>query len=196
METTTDCQYYFVLDLEATCDANHAMRREDTEIIEIGAVLCDAKTFEPCGEFQTFVRPIRRPRLTAFCTELTTITQADVANAPPFTAAIAKLEKFVVERQLPGRFVFCSWGDYDKQQLAREAQRNRVRIPLGARHLNLKRLFGERHNHGRELGTRTAMRQVGLVPERTAHRAIDDAYNIAKLLPWCVGNAQGRALHA
>lgn len=187
METNKDTtpKYYLVIDLEATCDENHAIPRDRTEIIEIGAVLCDAATLQALDEFQTFVRPIRHPRLTAFCTELTTITQADVATAPPFPSAIARLGKWLSERHLEGQFVFCSWGDYDKQQFAREARHHHVRLPLGARHINLKQAFATHTNHGRAIGTWQALRAVGLTPERTHHRAIDDARNIARLLSHC-----------
>src|SRR3954453_22933067 len=84
-------KYYFVIDLEATCDENHVIPREQTEIIEIGAVLCDAQTLAPVGEFQTFVRPMRHPKLTPFCTRLTTIKQSDVDAAPGFSAAVQKM---------------------------------------------------------------------------------------------------------
>src|SRR5204863_480349 len=93
---------YLVVDLEATCDDHHALPREDSEIIEIGAVLVDGATLEPQGEFQSFVRPVVHPRLTPFCTQLTTITQADVVRAPTrgvidrFEALIAPISDEVI----------------------------------------------------------------------------------------------------
>ena len=74
--------YYIVLDLEATCCDDDSIPREETEIIEIGAVLVDAATLTPGLEFQTFVKPLRHRVLTPFCTKLTTITQADVQRWP------------------------------------------------------------------------------------------------------------------
>jgi len=176
-------KYYLVIDLEATCDADHRLPRHETEIIEIGAVLCDGQTLQPVAEFQTFVRPIRHPRLTAFCTELTTIQQADVDRAPVFPQAIERLRRFIDGREC----LFCSWGDYDRNQLRRDAERHRVRLPLGAKHLNLKQAFHEATGAARPLGTGQALASVGLKPEGTHHRGIDDARNIAKLLPYCLG---------
>src|SRR5690606_20200970 len=69
---------YLVIDLEATCDNAGAVPKREMEIIEIGAVLVDRTSFEPIAEFQTFVRPVRHPKLTRFCQELTSITQAQV----------------------------------------------------------------------------------------------------------------------
>lgn len=175
--------YYLVIDLEATCDRGGALPPKDTEIIEIGAVLVRGRTFEPAGEFQTFVRPVARPRLTPFCTELTSIAQADVDAAPTFPAALAALAAFVGGREA----LFCSWGEYDRNQFKRDAQRHRVGLPFGGRHLNLKALFSEALGEGERYGMAGALRRVGLALEGTHHRGIDDARNIARLLPFALG---------
>jgi inhibitor of KinA sporulation pathway (predicted exonuclease) len=175
--------FYLVIDLEATCDEDHRIPREQTEIIEIGAVLVAEETLLPVEEFQTFVRPIRHTRLTPFCTRLTTITQAQVDSAPTFAAAIARLAAFVNGRDQ----LFCSWGDYDRNQLNRDARRFGVRVPLGAEHWNLKEAFRRSSGDDRQLGNGQALRRVGLRSLGTAHRGIDDARNIARLLPFILG---------
>ncbi len=184
MNTT---RYYLVIDVEATCDENHRIPREQTEIIEIGAVLCDGFTLQPQAEFQTFVRPQRHPRLTPFCTQLTSITQAEVDSAPGFVAAMQKLSTFLHEQAALGKFVFCSWGDYDRQQFTREERRHGLRVPLGSQHINLKQRFCDFSSADRALGCGQALRRVGLRFRGTAHRGIDDARNIARLLPYCLG---------
>jgi inhibitor of KinA sporulation pathway (predicted exonuclease) len=177
------CPYYLVIDVEATCDRGGALPPADSEIIEIGAVLVRAADFGPAGEFQTFVRPRGRPRLTAFCTELTSIAQADVDRAPSFPAALAALAAFVGGREA----LFCSWGDYDRVQFGRDARRHRAALPFGDRHLNLKARFSEALGEGRAYGMAGALRRVGLALEGTHHRGIDDARNIARLLPYALG---------
>ncbi|UQA60684.1 3'-5' exonuclease [Polyangium aurulentum] len=175
--------FYLVVDLEATCSDDGSVPREEMEIIEIGAVLVDASTLEPVREMQTFVRPIRHPKLTPFCTELTTITQADVDKAPRFPSAMARLKDFLRGTDA----LFCSWGGYDRNQLQRDARRHGVTLPLGADHLNLKAAFSRRLGEPREYGTGQALRRVGLSFQGTHHRAIDDARNIARLLPYALG---------
>jgi inhibitor of KinA sporulation pathway (predicted exonuclease) len=175
--------HYVVIDLEATCCDDYTIPREETEIIEIGAVLVDAATLTPGAEFQSFVRPQRHRKLTPFCTELTTITQADVDRAPRFPQAIAKLGEFLRGKDA----LFCSWGGYDRNQFRRDAQQHRVRLPLGERHLNLKQELSRRLGESREYGTGQALRRVGLGFSGTHHRAIDDARNIARLLPFVLG---------
>src|SRR5262245_26842105 len=183
----TPRHYYLVIDVEATCDEDHRIPREQTEIIEIGAVLADGATLAPTAEFQTFVKPFGPPRLTPFCTQLTSITQAEVDGAPGFAAAMKKLAEFLSEQGATGQFVFCSWGDYDRAQFERDERRHGVRAPLGKRHLNLKEAFRRRSGDDRKLGVGQALRRLNFHFEGTAHRGIDDARNITRLLPYCLG---------
>lgn len=175
---------YLVVDLEATCDSDPAtIPRDESEIIEIGAVLVDGTTLAPVGEFQTFVRPTKHPKLTRFCTELTTITQADVDAAPTLPEVAKRVATFAAGT------IFCSWGAYDKNQVRRECQRLGIDPVLPLRgHLNLKeelaRVAGDRRR-----GNRDALAWLGLTATGTYHRGIDDARNIARILPFALGRA-------
>ncbi|MEM6498667.1 MAG: 3'-5' exonuclease, partial [Pseudomonadota bacterium] len=60
-----------VVDLEATCSSDNAIPPAKMETIEIGAVVVDAKQFQVITEYQSFIRPVRNPVLTDFCTGLT-----------------------------------------------------------------------------------------------------------------------------
>jgi inhibitor of KinA sporulation pathway (predicted exonuclease) len=173
-------QPYLVVDLEATCDRT-GFPVEQSEIVEIGAVLVDPGTLAPAGEFQTFVRPLLHPTLTAFCTELTSIRQQDVDTAPMFPEAIAALTAW-----LPGPVLLASWGAYDRNQLSRDRHRHGIRLPFGKGHLNIKAAFAERAGR-RPMGMAQALQLCGLPLEGTHHRGIDDARNIAKLLPYAIG---------
>ncbi|MFT3773148.1 MAG: 3'-5' exonuclease [Minicystis sp.] len=185
--------HYLVIDLEATCDDREAGNNGDgevppkeMEIIEIGAVLCDAHTLKPVDEFQTFIQPVRHPILTPFCTKLTSITQDDVANAKGFREAIADLARFIGDRDA----LFCSWGDYDRKQFEQDARYHHVPLPFRDRHLNLKKRFTEELGGTKRFGMAGALERVGLPLWGTHHRGIDDARNIARLLPWCLGKAR------
>jgi inhibitor of KinA sporulation pathway (predicted exonuclease) len=179
--------HLLVVDLEATCfePPDPPIPKDEMETIEIGAVLVDRETLAPCGELQSFVRPVRHPRITRFCTELTTIRQADVDGAPLFPDVMRALGRFLGERKA----LFCSWGFYDQRQLAQDAAYHGISLPLSREHLNLKKRFGERFG-GKKTGMAGALARVGLTLSGTHHRGIDDARNIARLLPWIVGDAQ------
>jgi len=88
---------YLVIDLEATtddgADEERAVPRDEMETIEIGAVLVRANTLEVEAEFETFVKPVRHPVLTPFCTKLTGITQEVVSDAPAFPDAMEALRQ-------------------------------------------------------------------------------------------------------
>jgi 3'-5' exoribonuclease 1 len=171
---------YLVVDLEATCDDLGSVPRHESEIIEIGAVLVDGRSLATIAELMLFVRPRLHP-ITPFCTRLTTITPAHVEHALSFPAAAARLAAFGAGA------LFCSWGAYDRNQLAADAARHGVAPPLVPDHWNLKTAFARAVGLRRGLGTYSAFARVGLAPEGTHHRGIDDARNIARLLPWCVG---------
>lgn len=175
---------YAVIDLEATCSDDRSIARSKCEIIEIGGVLVDARTLEWIEEFQAFVKPVVYPKLTDFCTKLTTITQDQVDGAEGFAEVLAKLAPWFAD----GKTLFCSWGDYDNNQFALDAKRHKVTLPFTAGHLNLKRAFSERRTAERgsceKFGNREAMELVGVAATGVHHRGIDDARNIARLLPW------------
>jgi inhibitor of KinA sporulation pathway (predicted exonuclease) len=178
------CSYYLVVDVEATCCDRNTIPREETEIIEIGAVMVDAAVLRTVGEHATFVRPVQHPQLTPFCTELTSIVQTNVEEAPLFPEAISKLRTWMA--QWPDAW-FCSWGDYDRNQFLNECQQQSVPYPFGEHHLNLKRLFSEKNGLRKQFGMTAALRKAGLTIEGLHHRGIDDARNIARLLPFIQG---------
>lgn len=171
---------YLVVDLEATCDQPESFPRDESEIIEIGAVLVDPDTLAPQDEFQTFVRPVLHPTLTAFCTELTSITQDQVQHAPMLRKALDALRRW-----LPQPVTLASWGAYDRNQFRRESQRKRITLPWDQQHLNVKEAFAKRV--GQRMGVGQALRRLGLRFEGTPHRGIDDARNIVRLMPYALG---------
>jgi 3'-5' exoribonuclease 1 len=181
--------FFLVIDLEATCDDRGAVPKHEMEIIEIGAVLVDAETLTPVGDFQTFIKPVRHPALTPFCTELTSITQAQVDGAPRFADAMLALRRFTGGRDA----LFASWGDYDRNQFEQDARYHRVSLPFNGRHMNIKRAFSEALGESKRYGMAGALARVGLPLVGTHHRGIDDARNIARLLPWALGRATPEA---
>jgi inhibitor of KinA sporulation pathway (predicted exonuclease) len=186
-QTPPTCHFYLVLDLEATCCDQGTIPREETEIIEIGAVMVQASTLQLVDEFCTFVRPVLHPRLTAFCTEMTSIAQQQVDSAPLLAEALLHIRRWA--EQYP-RYLFCSWGDYDRNQIEHECQRAGIPYPFAGDHLNLKVLFSQQQGLQKRFGMAGALRKVGLPLEGTHHRGIDDARNIARLLPYVVGTSQ------
>jgi inhibitor of KinA sporulation pathway (predicted exonuclease) len=177
--------HILVVDLEATCTDCDEFPRTEMETIEIGAVLIDGYTFAPIAEHQTFIRPILHPTLTEFCTRLTTITQADVDPAPSFPTAMATLSAWLSTHLGGDRAAFASWGGYDWNQLTRDAALHRIALPRFVLQHNIKQRFAQAE-HGRPRGMAGALRRAGLPLDGTHHRGIDDARNIARLVPYAL----------
>ncbi|MEE1652602.1 MULTISPECIES: 3'-5' exonuclease [Brachymonas] len=170
-----------VIDLEATCE-EHQSGIADMEIIEVGA--CWATPDGTVRDtFQRFVRPVQKPLLSNFCRELTRISQQDVDTAACWPEVAAELADFASLHAVPEP-IWASWGQYDARQILRDCQQHQTPHPLaGWQHLNLKAAFAQRRGI-RQTGMGTALQLVGLVLEGQHHRALADAMNTAKLLPF------------
>lgn len=173
--------YWLVIDLEATTEEG-GWPVEHMEVIEIGASLVSSSGHE-IDHFQRFVRPLRRPLLTRFCKQLTHISQADVDAAATLPALWSQFERWLQPHQ-PRLQGWCSWGDYDRQQLQQDWQRHDLASHLQTLpHLNLKRLFAEQRQLPRAVGLNAALQLAGFNFSGQQHRALTDARNTARLLP-------------
>jgi inhibitor of KinA sporulation pathway (predicted exonuclease) len=176
--------YCMVIDLEATCCDQDTVPRREMEMIEIGAVMANMKTLNIISEFQTFIKPIRHPILTEFCISLTSISQTQVNSAPSYPEAVNLLQSwFKVYQPL----CWGSWGDYDRKQFQQDSDFHQVNFPIGCPHFNLKKLFSKNQNLKGRYGMAQALKLTEIPLVGTHHRGIDDARNIAKLMPYILG---------
>ena len=61
-------------------------------------------------------------------------------------------------------------------------------MPLTMHHKSAKRLFAKAQRIGKEVGMARACALAGIALEGQHHRGLDDAMNIARLMPWILGN--------
>lgn len=161
-----------IFDLEATCDDKSFVFDFENETIEIGAVKIKDNTI--VGEFSTFIKP-RDTLITPFCTELTTITDADITDASDFLTATQGFDQFI------GNARILSWGDYDRKQLLKDFERHGATPPFWLkRHINFKKEFAI-YKKIQPCGMKKALALCNIPLEGTHHRGIDDARNIAKI---------------
>lgn len=180
----TTFDYCMVLDLEATCCNQNTVPRREMEIIEIGAVMVEMKTLNIMSEFQTFIKPIRHSMLTEFCTHLTSISQAQVNSALSYPEAVKLLQSwFKVYQPL----CWGSWGDYDRKQFQQDSDFHFINFPIGCPHFNLKKLFSKNQDLKGRYGMAQALKLANIPLKGTHHRGIDDARNIATLMPYILG---------
>lgn len=152
------------------------------EIIEIGAVRLNDELQE-IGEYRRFVKPYLGPEIPERITELTGITQGQVADAPAFQEAITDF------------FAWCgtedtiyAWSDSDLRQVRKELRLKRPDLmedeAVLARLANWKdfqkSFTGMMHLHKR-LSLENAVNLAGMDFSGRAHDALTDARNTADL---------------
>ncbi|KAN0066450.1 hypothetical protein ACQY0O_000544 [Thecaphora frezii] len=123
---TPEHDSYLVLDVEATCELTRRYGYDDrgppvgspgayysakitnydypNEIIEFPVVLLqwnESRTaLELKDTFQSYVRPVWRPKLSQFCKDLTGISQDQVDQAPPWTEVVVSFYGFLKKHRL------------------------------------------------------------------------------------------------
>ncbi len=166
-----------VIDVESTCWDGPPPPGEESEIIEVGLCVIDLMTLERIDKQSLLIRP-QRSRLSPFCTELTTITEADLERGGSLAEACRILRKDYDAKNRP----WASWGDYDRRQFEKVCRASEVGYPFGPTHLNIKNLFAMAAGASHELGLDAAFSRLGWQMEGTHHRGVDDAWNIARIL--------------
>ena len=178
-------RYLAVLDFEATCWSD----KPDHEIIEWPTVVVDLQTLEVVDEFRVFVRPKRQPVLSAFCIELTGITQDQVDAGLTLKAAWKAHARFMA-RYADSVFVTC--GDWDLgTMLPADCRNNGLRAPAGpySRWINIKSVFARYHPDVKKAGMMLMLSTLGVDHVGRHHSGLDDCRNIANI---CVNLIQTR----
>jgi 3'-5' exoribonuclease 1 len=168
---------YIILDLEATCWQGNAMDR-NPEIIELGAYRVNGYR-EWLDHFQAFVKPVQHPRLSSYCTDLTGITQAQVSKSKSFEHIFPLFEDWYFSRE--GPHLICTWGAKDMELIHAECTRHDVDGSFLPSSINLKAQYAMMHRLPKEVGLLKALEYTELDFEGSHHRALDDAFNTAKL---------------
>jgi inhibitor of KinA sporulation pathway (predicted exonuclease) len=176
-----------VVDVEATCWEGDPPPGQCSEIIEIGLCVLDVATLERVEQRTFTVRPLRST-VSDYCTQLTTLTQADVAGG----VGLAEVCRILDQEYHASARLWASYGDYDRKQFERDCAAAGISYPFGPTHLNVKTLVAVAYGWPREVGMAEALKRLGLPLEGVHHRGGDDARNIAAILA-CVLQASRRA---
>ena len=175
-----DHAYYLIIDLEATCNSDGSIPRDEMEIIEIGALMQDTETFEVVSEFQTFVRPGAESRADGVLHGIDDDhTSRGWTRRLCCRTPLQSLKKWM---QGFDDTVFCSWGKYDRGQFEKDCRYHNLDYPFPPQHINLKEEFSRALNTGRRFGLDGALKRLGLEFEGTHHRGIDDVRNMARIV--------------
>ena len=176
-------EYYLVLDFEATCDEKKTPKPQ--EIIEFPVLKVNATTLETESTFHTYVTPTVHPQLTAFCTQLTGITQEMVTGQPSLLKVLEMFDEWMVKEKLKDNpnICFVTCGDWDlKTMFPGQCAYLRVNVPqYFKKWMNIKKVFAKIMNC-RMFGMAGMLEKLNLTLDGRHHSGIDDAKNIAKVL--------------
>lgn len=168
---------FIILDLEATCWQGNAMNRRQ-EIIELAAFSVNGYR-EWNDRFQRFIKPVEHPRLSAYCIELTGISQDNIDKAKRFESVFNDFQEWIDTHDQPR--LLCTWGHKDMIIIKDECNAHDLDCSFLPQAINLKSQFANIHKLPKQIGLLKALDHTGIEFEGSPHRAEDDAYNTAKL---------------
>lgn len=106
-------------DFEFTCGGN--INRWRTELLSVGLIICDAN-FSVVQRFYSTVKPVKQPKMTALCRQLTNLTQEEINLSPDSNDILAQVDLLLKQHPNDGLFV---WGNYDTIGLSSDARIHR-----------------------------------------------------------------------
>ena len=166
-----------VVDIEATCwDVEPPPDGQLNEIMEVGLCIFDVEANQIEGKRSILVKPLAS-EISPFCTKLTSLTPELVAKQG---IGFAEACRILVAEYDARKYLWMSWGGYDRKLFRRQCRRLKIGYPFGNKHLNLRKAFAE-FNGGKRVGMARALDMVNLVHEGVPHRGADDAWNVARL---------------
>eukprot|EP01127_Copromyxa_protea_P003190 TRINITY_DN1304_c0_g1_i2.p1 TRINITY_DN1304_c0_g1~~TRINITY_DN1304_c0_g1_i2.p1 ORF type:complete len:265 (-),score=25.80 TRINITY_DN1304_c0_g1_i2:65-772(-) len=174
--------YFVVLDFEASCEKEKS-RQFVQEIIEFPSVVVDVASRKVISSWREYVRPVKKPTLSAFCTELTGITQETVDGADIFENVFKRYQKWLYETVGDKSFTFITCGDWDlKVMLPAQLRLDKLEAPSCFRKwINLKTPFSKATGLPPR-GMVGMLNHYKIKLEGRHHSGLDDCTNIAAIV--------------
>jgi len=168
---------FIIYDLEATCWLG-APPNNVQEIIEIGAVKVNPYG-EQLGTFNRFVKPYVNTKLSAFCTELTSIEQSQVDAGCHFPTVLDEFQDWA-EVDVDD-YTLVSWGKEDQRLLRNDCALHNLEYDWLKPHMDLKLAYKSLKRLSKPTGLAKTIVREGLEFDGQPHRAIYDAINTGKI---------------
>lgn len=174
-----------VIDLEATSSEDEHGNQVNNDIIQIGAVLL-SRELEVVSNFGSLVKP--NEMISPFITELTGISNEQVATAPEFREVAKMLEAWIRENCENIKIIrLCAWGTYfDIPLLRKSYQKSALRYPFSGTALDAKTfafMWMSLSDHRTDkLSVAHVAKIMKIEPEGSYHDALVDAKTEAQIL--------------
>ena len=146
--------------------------------------------------FHSMVRPVRQPKLTSFCTELTSIAQTQLIHQPTIEEVMDHFGRWCAEYQVNAHNTsVATCGDWDLRVMWPKQVRLAPLLKTPAlfkRWCNLKVIF-KRYTQCKAKGMMSLLQYANIPHQGRHHRGIDDVNNLSEFVVWALG--QGWAFY-
>ena len=175
-----------IVDVESTCWKDRFAATRTPEIIELGGITLTNINgkLEVLGSFCEFIKPRLHPKISKFCTKLTSIRQEDIEDAKDFSFALKSFRekaKKTAYGMSCRRMVFGSWSPYDRRQIRKDCKAHGLRYPFG-RYWDIEKSFSDFMGEQRLYSVSNALLELGESYHGQIHRAISDSENTATIV--------------
>ncbi len=182
--------YLLIIDLEATCEDRNLPQSNNftQEIIEFPVLLYDTRQRKCVGVFHSFCRPVKLPKLTPFCQNLTGITQDQVDRSVEFRELFRQLEHWLLDQNHLREqrcAVVCDCSADMGKFMSKQCQLSEVPMPDWAKvWINLSMAFRQfyRIPSGQKTHLKCMLELLGLSFVGQPHSGLHDAMNIMRVV--------------
>ncbi|MCC6754446.1 MAG: exonuclease domain-containing protein [Saprospiraceae bacterium] len=169
---------FVILDLEATCWKPDLSGREQ-EVIEMGACIV-SPLCEIASRFSKLIKPEKFPLLSAYCINLTGISQEEINRSRTFDVAWLEFLDWIELHVDDVTGIYC-WGKFDREILLDSCYKYGVPADILHSYTDLKQTYACIKDLPKQVGLDRALAMEGIAFEGNRHRALPDAYNLSKL---------------
>lgn len=183
----SNLDYIIVLDFEATCDKSGTPQPQ--EIIEFPSLLVEVASGEVVSEFHEYVKPDVHANISAFCTELTGITQAMTSAGSSLRDVLKRHRAWLLKHGLSlsegdgGKsFAYVTCGDWDLRScLPKQLKYHGAKMDSYlTKYINIKSVFFDvTGKSGKSMAHMLKVMDMEL--EGRHHSGIDDCRNIHRI---------------
>lgn len=162
---------YIILDIEF--NGRKFASEHPMEVIEIGAVRLNS-SLQTVDEFSSLIKPVYFSKLNNFIKGKTGIPQEEIDIANGFSKVITDFTNWLNRSEA---FLLVTWGGEDLKRIVFDTRMHKMDDTYwtAAQYLDLLKGYLRVVNVSNDVSVEAALLSLGLTPEGSAHRALDDA---------------------
>ncbi|MGO4538871.1 exonuclease domain-containing protein [Paenibacillus sp. 2TAB19] len=169
---------YIILDIEF--NGRKFASELPMEVIEIGAVRLD-ENLQFKDEFSSLIKPVYFSKLNSFIKKKTGIPQEDIDTAEGFKAVITRFNDWLKESE---DLLLFTWGGEDMKRIVLDNRMHKLDDSFWTSlyYYDLLKGYLRFRNVTNDVSVETALQELEITAEGSAHRALDDARMTGEVL--------------